>query len=169
MKRFIVQLTEWKEEKGKQVRRNHAYYETATETLKDYYLNHMCKAYTVSIYDRQSKKHITMSDLKRLAEYDVKPVAEEVVEEVKEMVTVERVTTDDNGNVEDVKTYETDKNELIRFLISGNYEQVSDNTWKKVAKSGAVRVYTIKEEGINTEGEYHERDLPPCKEIKPLY
>ena len=26
-----------------------------------------------------------------------------------------------------------------------------------------------KEEGINTEGEYHERDLPPCKEIKPLY
>ena len=26
-----------------------------------------------------------------------------------------------------------------------------------------------KEEGINTEGEYHERDLPPCKEIKSLY
>ena len=67
MKRFIVQLTSWNEEKGKQVRRNHAYYETAAETLKDYYLNNMCKAYTVSIYDRQSKKHITMTDLERLA------------------------------------------------------------------------------------------------------
>ena len=169
MKRFIVQLTEWKEEKGKQVRRNHAYYETATETLKDYYLNHMCKAYTVSIYDRQSKKHITMSDLKRLSEYDVKPVAEEVVEEVKEMITVERVTTDDNGDVEDINVVEWDKNELIRFLNRNGYEQVTSNTWKKVAKSGSVRVYTIKEEGINTEGEYHERELPPCKEIKPLY
>ena len=151
MKRFIVQLTEWKEEKGKQVRRNHAYYETATETLKDYYLNHMCKAYTISIYDRLSKKHITMSDLKRLAEYDVKPVTEEVAEEVKEMITVERVTTDDNGNVEDVTVVEWNKNELIRFLIRGNYEQVASNTWKKVAKTGAVRTYTIQEEVTEVE------------------
>ena len=91
------------------------------------------------------------------------------MEEVKEMVTVERVTTDDNGNVEDVNVVEWDKNELIRFLNRNGYEQVTSNTWKKVVKSGSVRVYTIKEEGINTEGEYHERDLPPCKEIKPLY
>ena len=170
MKRFIVQLTEWKEERGKQVRRNHAYYETATETLKDYYLNHMCKAYTVSIYDRQSKKHITMSDLKRLSEYDVKPVTEEVKEEAKEMVTVERVTTNNNGNVEDVTVNEWNKNELIRFLIRGNYEQVSDNTWKKVAKTGAVRTYTIQEEvtevETTTEQVSEEVTVPASQELK---
>ena len=146
MKRFIVQLTSWNEEKGKQVRRNHAYYETAAETLKDYYLNNMCKAYTVSIYDRQSKKHITMTDLERLAKYDVKSVVEEEVTEEKELVTVKRVTTDSEGNVKDVNIVEWDKKELIQFLISGNYEQIANNTWEKVGNNGAVRTYTIEKE-----------------------
>ena len=147
MKRFIVQLTEWKEERGKQVRRNHAYYETATETLKDYYLNNMCKAYTVSIYDRQSKKHITMTDLERLAKYDVKSVVvEEEVTEVKENTEVEVVITSTSENETITNTVTRNKSELIAFLNSNGYEQVTSNTWKKVAKSGAVRIYAIQEE-----------------------